>query len=70
MMRAYLLEASSGLLRRTIPYQASDPSEKTSISFYLEMTLTKLFAEVLFGAPRVLQLRDLCDELSDRGRTG
>jgi hypothetical protein len=41
-------------LRRTMPYQASDPSEKTSISFYLGMTLTKLFAEVLFGVPRVL----------------
>lgn len=54
MMRAYLLEASSGFLCRTMPYQASDPSEKTSISFYLGMTLTKLFAEVLFGVPRVL----------------
>lgn len=54
MMRAYLLEASSGFLRRTMPYQASDPSEKTSISFYLGMTLAKLFAEVVFGVPRVL----------------
>lgn len=54
MMRAYLYETSSGYLRRTIPYQASDPSEKTSISFYLGMTLTKLFAEVFFGVPRVL----------------
>jgi hypothetical protein len=54
MMRAYLLEASSGLLFQTMPYVASDPSEKTSISFYIGMTLAKLFAEVLFNVPRML----------------
>lgn len=56
MMRAYLLEASSGRLLQTIPYGASDPSEKTSISFYLGMTLAKLFAEVLFDVPRMLHV--------------
>jgi hypothetical protein len=54
MMQAYLLEASSGLLVQTMPYVASDPSEKTSISFYIGMTLAKLFAEVLFNVPRML----------------
>ncbi|MGB8723176.1 MAG: hypothetical protein WA383_01480 [Terriglobales bacterium] len=54
MMRAYLLEASSGLLLQTMPYVASDPSEKTSISFYIGMTLAKLFAEALFNVPRML----------------
>jgi hypothetical protein len=53
-MRAYLLEASSGLLLQTMPYVASDPSEKTSISFYIGMTLAKLFAEALFNVPRML----------------
>ena len=56
MMRAYLLEASSGLLLQTMPYVASDPSEKTSISFYIGMTLAKLFAEALFNVPRMLHL--------------
>jgi len=56
MMRAYLLEASSGHLLQTLPYVMSDPSEKTSISFYLGMTLAKLFAEVLFGVPRMLHV--------------
>jgi hypothetical protein len=56
MMRAYLLEASSGRLLQTIPYGTSDPSEKTSISFYLGMTVAKLFAEVLFDVPRVLHV--------------
>jgi hypothetical protein len=56
MMRAYLLEANSGRLLRTIPYETSDPSEKTSISFYLGMTLAKLFAELLFGVPRMLHV--------------
>lgn len=55
-MWAYLLEASSGRVVRTIPYVMSDPSEKTSISFYLGMTLAKLFAEVLFGVPRMLHV--------------
>ena len=49
-----------------MPYQASDPSEKTSISFYLGMTLTKLFAEVLFGVPRVLHLRAMCRIIRSR----
>jgi hypothetical protein len=54
MMQAYLHEASSGLLVQTMPYVASDPSEKTSISFYIGMTLAKLFAEALFDVPRML----------------
>lgn len=56
MMRAYLLEAGSGRLLQTAPYLASDPSEKTSISFYLGMTLAKLFAEFLFDVPRMLHV--------------
>lgn len=56
MMRAYLREASSGHLLRTIPYEASDPSEKTSISFYLGLTLAKLFGDVLFAVPRMLHV--------------
>jgi len=56
MMRAYLLEAGSGRLLQTAPYIASDPSEKTSISFYLGMTLAKLFAELLFDVPRMLHV--------------
>jgi hypothetical protein len=56
MIRAYLLEGSSARLFQTIPYETSDPSEKTSISFYLGMTLAKLFAEVLFDVPRMLHV--------------
>src|SRR5258708_158777 len=56
MMRAYLLEANSGHLLPSLPYETSDPSEKTSISYYLGMTLAKLFAEVLFGVPRMLHV--------------
>jgi hypothetical protein len=54
MMRSYLMQTSSGFIARTVPYQMSDPSEKTSISFYLGMTLAKLFAELLFDVPRML----------------
>ena len=54
MIRAYLMQTPSNFITRTMPYQMSDPSEKTSISFYLGMTLAKLFAEVLFDVPRVL----------------
>lgn len=54
MIRAYLMQTASNFIARAMPYQMSDPSEKTSISFYLGMTLTKLFAEVLFDVPRVL----------------
>ncbi|HET9378629.1 MAG TPA: hypothetical protein VFO40_26905 [Chthoniobacterales bacterium] len=56
MMRAYLLQAGSGRLIQTAPYVSSDPSEKTSISFYLGMTLAKLFAELLFDVPRMLHV--------------
>jgi hypothetical protein len=56
MMRAYLLEGNSGRLLQTMPYVTSDPSEKTSISFYLGMTLAKLFAEVFFDVPRMLHV--------------
>lgn len=56
MMRAYLLESASGRLLRTMPYITSDPSEKTSISFYLGTTLAKLFAELLFDVPRMLHV--------------
>lgn len=56
MIRAYLLEAESGRIFQTIPYTTSDPSEKTSISFYLGMTLAKLFAELLFAVPRMLHV--------------
>jgi hypothetical protein len=54
MMRSYLMQTASGFIVRTMPYQVSDPSEKTSISFYLGMTLAKLFAELLFDVPRML----------------
>jgi hypothetical protein len=54
MIRAYLMQTPSNFIARTMPYQMSDPSEKTSISFYLGMTLAKLFAEVLFDVPRML----------------
>ncbi len=56
MVRAYLFESSSGNLFQTNPYEMSDPSEKTSISFYLGMTLAKLFAELLFNVPRMLHV--------------
>lgn len=54
MIRAYLMQTASGHIVRTMPYRLSDPSEKTSISFYLGMTLAKLFAELLFDVPRML----------------
>ncbi len=54
MIRAYLMQTPSDFITRTMPYQMSDPSEKTSISFYLGMTLAKLFAELLFDVPRLL----------------
>jgi hypothetical protein len=53
MIRAYL-KASGTVLIQTKVYEMSDPSEKTSISFYLGMTLAKLFAEKLFGVPKLL----------------
>src|SRR5579864_7166070 len=56
MMRAYLLQSASGRLLQTMPYITSDPSEKTSISFYLGTTLAKLFAEVFFDVPRMLHV--------------
>lgn len=56
MMRAYLMASATGRLVQTMPYMTSDPSEKTSISFYLGTTLAKLFAEVLFDVPRMLHV--------------
>jgi hypothetical protein len=54
MIWAYLMERGDKRIEKSGPYLASDPSEKTSISFYLGMTLTKLFADQLFNVPRVL----------------
>jgi hypothetical protein len=54
MIRSYLMQTPLGFIARTVPYQVSDPSEKTSISFYIGMTLAKLFAEQLFDVPRML----------------
>jgi hypothetical protein len=54
MLWAYLRESTSCRLFQTMPYEMSDPSEKTSISFYLGMTLSKLFAGELFDVPRML----------------
>ena len=56
MMRAYLLEAISGRLLQTIPYLTSDPSEKTSISFYLGMMIAKLSPKYYSTCPECFTL--------------
>ena len=48
------LRSSMGTVVQTKVYEMSDPSEKTSISFYLGMTLAKLFSEKLFGVSKLL----------------
>ena len=45
MIRAYLMQTASGHIARTMPYRLSDPSEKSSISFYLGIDVAPNFSQ-------------------------
>jgi hypothetical protein len=53
---ANLVEDSTGRLRRSLAYDGLDSSEKGAISYFLGMTLTKLFANRLLGVPWLMHL--------------
>jgi hypothetical protein len=54
MIRAYLMKHPRTPLPERCHIKCPIQSEKTSISFYLGMTLAELFAELLFDVPRML----------------
>lgn len=56
MLRANLVEEPDGRLRKSRAFENLDPSEKTSISYFLGLVVTKLVAEKLFGVAWLLHL--------------
>lgn len=56
IIRANLLETPNGDLRQSGAYAALDPSEKSGVSYFLGLALTKLVAEKLFDVPWLLHL--------------
>lgn len=63
--RAYMIWANlyedHGHLKRSPAYEHLDPSEKGAISYFLGMTVAKLFALRLFSAPWMVHLDRLVD---------
>ncbi len=53
---ANLVETSSGRLRRSSAYDGLDPSEKGAISYFIGMTVAKLFANRLLSVPWLMHL--------------
>lgn len=56
MIYANLMEDRNGNIIRTTAYRNLDPSEKTAISYFLGITVTKLFAEKLLNTPWLMHL--------------
>jgi hypothetical protein len=56
MIYANLREGPSGVLFRSSAYDGLDPSEKGAISYFLGMTLAKLFSHRLLGVPWLMHL--------------
>jgi hypothetical protein len=56
LMYANLQETASGYLTRSDAYNALDPSEKGAVSYFLGLTVSKLFAERCLQVPWLLHL--------------
>jgi len=69
IIRAYLRTSKKTVVQTKV-YEMSDPSEKTSISFYLGMTLAKLFSEKLFGVPKLLHFAVYKDDYVTKTKAG
>ena len=52
-----------GFLHRTEAFRALDPTEKGAVSYFLGMTICKLFASRLLNTPKLLHLDVFRDEL-------
>jgi hypothetical protein len=56
LLYSSLMESSSGQIIKAPTYEALDPSEKTAVSFYIGMTLVRLFTYSLFNVDWLLHL--------------
>lgn len=56
ILRANLVEQRDGTLRKSRAFERLDPSEKSSISYFLGLVVTKLIADKLFGVTWLLHL--------------
>lgn len=56
LVRMAVEETWAGRLQRTNAFAALDPTEKGMVSYFLGMTLCKLFASQLLGTPWLLHL--------------
>lgn len=56
MVRANLVEDSNGRLRKSRAFAALDPSEKSAVSYFLGLVVTKLITARLFGVTWLLHL--------------
>jgi hypothetical protein len=56
MLYANLAEDASGSLIASPAFRDLDPSEKTSVSYFIGLTTAKLSAEVLFSVPWLMHL--------------
>ncbi len=65
MILANLSESRTGHLKKTPAYIALDPSEKSAVSYFIGLAITKLLADKLLGLPYLLHL-----ELFDRTSAG
>ena len=53
---ANLQETLQGRIRRSSAYDGLDPSEKSTISYFVGLTMAKLFAGQLLGVPWLMHL--------------
>jgi hypothetical protein len=56
ILYANLNQTNSNRLRRSSAYDGLDPSEKSAISYFMGMTLAKLFADKLLDVPWLMHL--------------
>lgn len=56
LLYSSLMESPSGQIVKAPSYEALDPSEKTAVSFYVGMTLVRLFSYSLFNVDWLLHL--------------
>jgi hypothetical protein len=64
IVRANLVEEPDGRLSRSDAFRNLDPSEKSAVSYFLGLTLTKLIAEKMFGIAWLLHLDTYKSEIN------
>ena len=60
---ANLCETSNGTIRRSAAYEGLDPSEKGAISYFIGLTVTKLFTAMRLDVPWLMHLDVYRDQL-------